>query len=165
MGRHVIEYDEQCKLCGGTGLYCGMAECDGFAVVCSQCVGTGKYHVRITYDDFTGRKRRDDVRRVVQCNPGVMLGTGRQASGETFTQDSFGGMTYDQWLAGEPFRSGLEMRALTCPAWWYQSADYEKKPNWEWCLGVGMFSSCPKFGAKATCWARWDQDQAEQNEQ
>ena len=34
--KKVVEFDEQCMACGGTGLYVGMAECDGAAVVCTN---------------------------------------------------------------------------------------------------------------------------------
>ncbi|GAH55007.1 unnamed protein product, partial [marine sediment metagenome] len=45
---HTIEYDCECNDCKGTGLYTGMAEGDGFAVVCHACNGTGKRHEVIT---------------------------------------------------------------------------------------------------------------------
>ena len=40
----------ECQACGGTGLYKGMAERDGAAVVCSCCNGTGK--TEFTYNEF-----------------------------------------------------------------------------------------------------------------
>jgi len=49
-----------------------------------------------------------------------------------------------------------ENRLFTCPAWWYQSADYEKKPRWKECLVCGSFSSCNSFVEKEKCWKRWD---------
>ena len=42
MGEHVIEFDCECESCKGTGLYVGMAEREGSAVVCHTCKGTGK---------------------------------------------------------------------------------------------------------------------------
>ena len=126
MAKHIIEYDEKCKSCGGSGLYVGMAERDGAAVVCSTCKGTGCHHVKLTYEDFEGRQNRKDVKRVYQVNPGIMLG------GKTLAE--FGGVTYEQWLNQSEFPFNTENRKYICPAWWYQSADYEKKPKWENCL-------------------------------
>jgi len=39
-----IEMDIECPSCNGTGLYCGMGEKEGVAVVCCKCQGSGKYH-------------------------------------------------------------------------------------------------------------------------
>jgi hypothetical protein len=50
------------------------------------------------------------------------------------------------------------MRKYTCPAWWYQSADYKKKPNWKECLACGSFSSCKHFSIKQNCWDRFDKE-------
>ncbi len=69
-----IEFDEQCKPCNGSGLYKGMAERDGYAVVCQNCGGTGKHHFVYEYEEFTGRKDRDDITNVIQCNPGIAVG-------------------------------------------------------------------------------------------
>lgn len=38
-----IEMTIECPHCGGAGIYAGMAEGDGTAVVCNQCQGTGAY--------------------------------------------------------------------------------------------------------------------------
>ena len=146
MAHHVIEYDEQCKSCSGTGIYVGMAERDGAGVVCSDCKGAGCRHRRIEYDDFTGRVRRSDVVRVQRVNPGIVVD-------DSF--DQFGGLPYDDWAAGAQFTPGTEDRKHTCPAWWYQCADWELKPHWDIC-DLGMFTSCKMFGCKADCWRRWD---------
>lgn len=52
----------ECPSCGGTGLYRGMAEPEGVAVVCLTCNGSGCKE--LTYTPFTARKRRGDVREV-----------------------------------------------------------------------------------------------------
>ena len=156
MGHHVIEFDQQCGVCGGTGVYVGYAERDGAAVVCQECKGTGRHHYRHEYDDFEGRVRRAGVEHVVRVDPGVGIDRGR--NGERQFSD-FGGMDYESWFAGNPFPAKSEMRRFTCPAWWYQSADYKKKPNWDECGGV--FPGCKYFEAKGTCWARWDAEFAD----
>jgi len=143
-----IEFDQQCKDCKGTGLYAGMGERDGYAVQCYKCSGTGKYHFVHEYEEFTDRKTRNDVTKVIECNPGIMAGGNL----------NFGGMSYQEWLSGKKFKTGMEMREYTCPAWWYQTANYEKKPNWEECWGCGLFSSCKHFKNKQTCWERWDKE-------
>jgi len=163
MGEHVIEFDCECESCKGTGLYVGMAEREGSAVVCHTCKGTGKTHRKITYRDFEGRKKEPGVQRVVQANPGIVVGRGKTQDGKReYELSDFGGMPYSQWLEGVPFPKGSEMRKFTCPCWWYQSADYKKKPKWDWCsnnLGRSFFN-CTRFDKKDQCWNRWDVENA-----
>ena len=53
----------ECSSCDGTGLYRGVAEKPGTAVVCLTCKGTGCRD--IDYTPFSSRKRRSDVREVL----------------------------------------------------------------------------------------------------
>ena len=120
-----FEVQAQCSSCDGSGLYSGMAERDGAAVVCSRCKGTGEITLTLEWKKFTGRKKpQERVRRVYECNPGIVIGEG---NGNTL--EEFGGMPFKRWDAGETFPAGSEMRKYTCPAWWYQSANYKKKPK------------------------------------
>ena len=153
MGHHVIEYDQKCKSCNGTGLYVGFAERDGAAVVCHTCKGTGCHHVKIEYDDFTVRLPHRTAQHVVQVNPGICIGAGKD-----YKLPDFGGMSYQDWLNGKSFERGMENRKFTCPARWYQSADYELKPDWEECSGCGSFSGCKSFSKKELCWERFDKE-------
>lgn len=153
MGHHVLEYDQKCKFCEGTGLYIGLAERDGAAVVCHTCEGTGCQHVKTEYDDFTVRLPHRTAKHVVQVNPGICIGAGKEAE---YKLSDFGGMSYQDWLNGKVFEQGMENRKFTCPAWWYQSANYELKPDWDDCCGVGCFSGCEHFTAKNKCWERFD---------
>ena len=57
----VIEFDEKCKSCKGTGIYVGMAERDGAGIVCHTCKGTGCHHVKFEYEDFEGKIVRKDI--------------------------------------------------------------------------------------------------------
>jgi hypothetical protein len=153
--KKTIEIDEKCKSCNGTGLYVGMAERDGAAIVCSTCKGTGCHKFKHEYEDFICKDERGGVRRVYQTNPGICIG---EANG--YLLEDFGGMSVKEWLVGFPFERGMENRRFTCPCWWYQSADYKLKPNWKECgesLGRS-FSHCPKFVAKAGCWTRFDRE-------
>ena len=142
---HVIEFDENCKSCQGTGLYMGRAERDGAAVVCHICDGTGCHHVKIQYDNFDGRVGRWDVDRVFKTNPGMCLGK-KFPGGSIKELSEFGGMPYSDWVCGLPFPAKSENRKYTCPAWWYQSADYAKKPIWSECPILGCFRDCKHFG-------------------
>ena len=145
-----FEVDEQCQACGGTGLYVSMAERDGAAVVCYKCKGTGCFHFTHEYTPFVHRREREDVTRVVQGNPGIVI----SGAIETYV----GGQSFVDWKAGQPMPPKSEMRLYTCPAWWYQTVDYKLKPEWNECFdSLGhSFSKCPHFEDKAKCWERWD---------
>lgn len=155
MGHHEISYTAKCESCGATGLYVGMAERDGSAVVCRSCKGTGQVHRKIHYEDFEGRVRRQGVKRVLQANPGFCVGNAPDGSCHL---EDFGGMDFNDWWGGVPFVPGMEMRNATCPCWWYQSADYSKKPAWEECAFGRPFNECRHFANKAACWDRWDRE-------
>ena len=144
-----------CKSCGGTGLYVGMAERDGAAIMCHTCKGTGCHKFRYEYDEFTGRIDRPGVARVYETNPGICIGTGRG-----HRLEDFGGIPLKEWEAGLPFVSGTENRKFTCPCWWFQNADYKRKPKWPECdssLGCS-FSGCTHFRDKEKCWERFDNE-------
>lgn len=152
----IIEYDSECNACDGTGLYAGMAEKSGFAVQCSRCEGTGCASVKIEYTPFRQRKLREDVGRVLEHNPGIVVGTDK----EGLTYESFGGMPYKDWDKGLPFPKGSEMRAYSCPVQWYQSCHTGgvERPEWSEC-GWGAFSGCEHFNNKAKCWDKFDKEQ------
>jgi len=149
MSEHVFEREVECEKCKGTGLYAGIGERDGFAVVCHDCGGEGKRTLRVPYKDFERRWDRPGVRRVLQVNPGICVG------GDD--PEQFGGMPHKDWQTGKPFPDGSEMRHYVCPRWWAQAAGI--KADFD-CPGFpGMtFSQCPQFGDKAVCWERWDRE-------
>ncbi len=153
MSHHVIEYDEGCKACGATGLYVGIAERDGAAVVCHVCKGTGCHHVKREYDDYFHRQPHPTAKRVHEVNPGIVV-----SAGDLFKADDFGGVPYEAWCADPTFPPGSENRRFTCPAWWCQSADRKKMPEWEECT-CGNFSFCEHIRQKEQCWERWDKEQ------
>lgn len=140
----------ECASCGGTGIYSGMAESEEIAVVCHTCKGTGKD--TFEYKEFTGRKRRNKIKRILMCNPGIKVGGPNP--------EQFGGMPYSDWLADLPFPAKSEMRLFTCPAWWYQNADYNRKPEWKECYSMlgASFSKCKSFPTKTKCWERWEKE-------
>ena len=159
MWHHIIEFDQQCKSCKGTGLYVGICERDGAAVVCHTCNGTGCHHVKIEYDDFESRKEQHDVKRVFEASVGMCIGKGKN---NKYVLSDFGGMPYREWIQDFPFPPKSEMRQFVCPAWWYQSVDYDKKPDWDdehrQCGWGGSFSGCKYFPEKDGCWHRWDKE-------
>jgi hypothetical protein len=164
MAHRKLEIESECSPCKGSGLYVGMAERDGAAIVCGRCKGTGKYIIRLEYDDYLGRKAPDSLpERVYECNPGVMIGI---IPGGCSLSD-FGGMSFDDWIQGNPFPPGSEMRAFTCPAWWYQTANYVLKPTWERCSGLWgeSFTKCLSFPSRHECWDKWDREHEQKVEE
>ena len=141
---------EVCQHCDGTGLYQGMAERDGAAVVCYLCNGTGCCEFEHTYEEFKDRKIAKDVKRVYKTNPGICIGG---------NLSDFGGIPYQDWYAGKPFPRGSEDRKHVCPCWWYQSTG-EEKPGWKECRNdLGRtFEQCKCFSMKDKCWKRWDKE-------
>lgn len=158
--KKVFEVNEKCASCNGTGLYIGMAERDGAAVVCSMCNGTGCHKFRHEYEVFVAREPHPTAKYVYRCNPGICVGNSK---GVTF--EDFGGMSYTEWDCGMPFPDKSEDREHTCPAWWFQTADYAHKPEWTECRGsLGYrFPQCLYFGNKAACWARFDREQTDKD--
>ena len=153
-GRRIlaVEYDARCEPCEGTGVYVGLAERAGSAVVCHTCKGRGGVVMRHEYSPFDGtRDIRGDVSRVFAHSVGIVTGGGMA-----------GGASYQEWLRDPAIvkERGRELRAYACPAWWYQIADTGKKPQWEECIPAGRFSECPHFCDKAACWERFDAEQA-----
>ena len=139
----------ECSRCGATGLYIGMAEQDGMAVQCHTCNGTGKEIITVQWTPFTKRKEKRGVKQVLEANPGIGAAPGVTP----------GGISYREWNSGKGFpKRGAEMREHTCPAWWYQSVDYRRKPGWNECIGCGQFSECPSFKNKKKCWERFDRE-------
>lgn len=150
--KRTFETDCKCGECGGTGLYVGLGEGSGAGVVCHHCEGIGKAHIKIVYEDFEGRvEHLKKIKRVYECNPGIGIG-----EGDGHTLEEFGGMPYEDWKNGKGFPQGSEMRKYTCPCWWYQMADYNKKPDWDECIGCGSLSGCKRFSNKDKCWERFD---------
>jgi hypothetical protein len=153
--KRTIEFDQQCQSCNGTGLYVGLAERNGAAVICRTCRGTGCYRFKHEYDDFHGKQTSPNVKRVFEANPGIVIGQSRGLALE-----DFGGISVKDWQEGKPFPPKSENRKYTCPCWWYQSVNFKLKPEWDECFAAlgSSFSACPCFDDKAKCWERWDKE-------
>ncbi len=85
----------QCEGCGGTGVYSGMCEPKGVAVVCIGCGGKGKAYVY--YKPFTERKIRKGI-QTVRRSRGSFIGTGVGPIGKE--------ITYKDFLKGEMPKNG-----------------------------------------------------------
>ena len=150
-----IEWVQQCTACKGTGLYVGIGERDGAAVVCHQCKGTGRREMSVEYEEFTGRKPRQDVKRVFRSGCGIVL----------HPIETPGGVSYQEWEDNPDsvHDLGNELRDHTCPKWYYQGGPHSgREVDWEKCregCGVGgRFSECLYFSDKANCWKKFDEE-------
>ena len=73
----------ECPSCGGTGLYQGFAEEEGYPVICVTCKGTGCKE--ITYKPYAGRRPKR-VKGVRSNWTGSILSAG---STETISYEEF----------------------------------------------------------------------------
>ncbi len=144
----------ECQACGGTGLYKGIAERDGAAVVCSHCHGTGK--TEFTYNEFEGRKEMDGVTRVFEGSFGYVH-TDKDTTTEEGRTLHFSqyGCSYEEWKAGvEP----TPMEELYCP-YIYRNRGIGNEPCSRCKTGCkgwgGSISDCKFYSDKAKCWEEW----------
>lgn len=82
----------ECASCGGTGLYSGMCEGEGHAVICLTCAGTGCDE--IDYKPYNGRKKKRGI-KTIQASRGRFL-FGPMGGGDNAP------MTYAQFEAQIP---------------------------------------------------------------
>jgi len=86
-----MQVNTECTACDGTGLYSGMFERDGEAVICLCCNGTGCEVVE--YIPFDKRRLRCDVKTVRHSSGRFRLpAAGKNPSGS---------VTYQEFLAGK----------------------------------------------------------------
>jgi hypothetical protein len=112
-GKFILEGDCQCGSCGGTGLYVGMAERDAAAVICTDCEGTGKIHIKETFNEFTERKKKNGVKRVYETSGGYGITSKDITTPEGLTiHFSKFGVDYKDWLKGQ---KPLPIEELHCP--------------------------------------------------
>ena len=126
-------------------------------IVCRSCKGSGCEPFSLEYEPFWSRRSPPDgVCHVYAANPGIVCAPSVVP----------GGVPLAVWERRrlDARKPGAEMREHTCPAWWYQTADYEKKPDWDECALGRRFSDCTHFARKAACWDRWDAEFASATE-
>ena len=150
-----------CEDCGGTGLYQGMAERDGAAIVCNTCKGTGCEDICISYEPFVKRKLKRGIKRVFKSSCGYMHGaedvTTKEGVKITF---SAGGCTYEDWLKGADPKP---VKELYCPYLWtgqhLQSKDvgdlYKNRCNNTLC--GGLITGCKYYKDKIECWKIYEE--------
>ena len=63
-GKGMKEIQTECPACHGTGLYQGMCEQDGCAVVCTKCGGKG--YTTFQYNEFTGKKVKEGIKEFLE---------------------------------------------------------------------------------------------------
>lgn len=152
-----IELKIKCQSCGGSGVFIGMAERDGIAVVCNTCKGTGCFNYAFEYEDFVERENKRGIKHILRTNPGICVGT-EGKEGKEYKFEDFGGISYSEWKElKDPtnFPKNTEMRNFTCPKWWCQCAGKEYKN--ENCHFGGYFSDCKYFSSKELCWKDYDE--------
>ena len=139
----------ECSTCKGTELYKGMSERDNCAVVCSVCKGTGK--VDFYYNEFEGRKKRSDVKRVFKSSCGYV-----HSDKDVTTEDgkvikfSEGGCSYEEWLNG---KEPKPVEDLYCPYIWNNTGmGHEPLNDCKEHCGFGSISACKKYDCKEECW-------------
>lgn len=76
----------ECSSCSGTGLYSGICEGPGVAVICLTCNGTGCEE--IMYKPFVGRTGRRDI-KIVRLSRGRFIATGVGPTGESISYKDF----------------------------------------------------------------------------
>ena len=153
-----IEMDIECQSCNGTGVYVGMGERDGAAVVCRRCSGTGKFKYSFTYKDFTGLKKREDVTRVYLDGYGYCLAPKKidfdKVGWVDLTKE---GVSYEEFLEG---KRPEHIRTFGCPMLCDQGAchrleGFQDKAGCD-CLGMRIVN-CPKYSNRSRCWDIFDE--------
>ena len=139
-----------CKSCGATGLYIGLAERDGAAVICTNCRGTG--YQTIEEELFSERKLRDDVERVYTDGFGFVISskdvTTKDGSHYPFSQF---GCTYEEWLQGKEPKI---LECCSCPHMLYNEKAkefYAHRCDRNILLGQ-RFQECKLWNEKENCW-------------
>jgi hypothetical protein len=145
-----------CDSCDGTGLYVGMAERSGAAVVCTNCNGTGKVEFKRTFKKFKNRKVRKGVERVYETAAGYCISAKDVTTkeGQTLHFSRFGA-DYKEWREG---KTPAPIEELHCPyqhtCQGLQSKDvnnlYKTRCNKH--LSFGLITDCKMRKDMATCW-------------
>jgi len=154
-----IEMTIECPDCRGTGLYSGMGEGQGAAVICHKCKGTGAYFYSYSYKEFTERKKQKGIKRVYLAGGGYKIGLGKinfTSIGEIDMDKE--GISYSEFLAG---KKPSHIKKLGCPMLLDQDACHNKEGFVKECniLNGGWFSqitTCKKYQNKEKCWLRFE---------
>lgn len=161
-----IEMVIQCQSYKGTGVYVGMAERDGAAVVCHTCKGTGAYNYKFEYEDFTGLKQRNDVSRVFKQSYGFVIAPRKLEFKNIGEID----MT-EEGVSYKDFQNGAmpkHVKKLACPMQADQSSCHNIKGFVNECERLDgdmllgrMLTQCKNKQNKLDCWKRFELAQTE----
>ena len=159
-----IEMKIECPACNGTGLYKGMGEGEGTAVVCHQCNGSGAYMYSYSYEDFTERKTKEGVDRVYLSGMGYRLGLGKIDFKNIGLIDmDKEGVSYSDFKNG---KMPQHIKKLACPMIADQGACHEIDGFVDECDRLGLswgrqITDCPKYAEKEQCWERFEEYEKE----
>jgi len=158
---YILNIEAKCELCDGTGLYVGMAERKGAAVICHTCNGTGKVNQKKIFKKFKSKSKRKDVKRVFSSACGYIISAEDVTTNEGITIEfSKCGCSYDEWLKGE---TPKPIEDLHCPYLHTgQSLQNQEHPQHsvylELCskhLNWGNISDCKCYKNKHKCWKKY----------
>jgi hypothetical protein len=144
--RRRITLDVMCSACSGTGLYIGMGEKGGAAVVCRTCDGTGKD--TLTYVPFTARNRTPRSVKSVHVARGYFIEHGHPKSA--------GGLPVNAWQPGTAVPADEQMYCpylYTGQKWCAQPVVSKYTNRLEAPLLAGDdIKNCRHWDDKAECW-------------
>jgi hypothetical protein len=159
---HKIELVIECPACNGTGVYQGMCERGGTAVICHRCDGTGAYTYRFEYNLFQGRQINPNVDRVYESSYDYVISTGilefKTESGPISINMDKEGVSYKEFLQG---KMPKHIESLRCPLRADQDACHKIKGFVDECESlnggwIGTISSCKYQPFKHKCWERFN---------
>jgi hypothetical protein len=127
-----------------------MCEREGAAVVCTTCGGKG--YTTYSYNEFTGKKVKEGVKRVFGKTCGYVHGAEDYTTPEgRIIHFSQYGCTYEEWLNG---KEPKPMEELYCPYIYYNKGIGSEplKKCRENLPALGRISECKLYSDKANCW-------------
>ena len=159
-----IKLKIECQSCGGSGIYSGIGERDGAAVICYTCKGTGCEDYYFEYNDFIERKKKKGVKRVYLNSYGYCIAPKplelEKADGTKQLVDfSKEGVSYKEFCEG---KKPKHIETMACPMMADQSACHDIKYFTDYCneLNDGWVSyipECKNQCNKAECWTRFNE--------
>jgi len=154
-----IEMKIECQSCKGTGLYCGIAEGEGTAVICNKCNGSGAYNYKFKYNDFTGRNKTKSVKRVYLNGTQYKIGLGIiNYSGVGKVNMDKEGVSYDDFFSGA---MPSHIKQLGCPMMADQGACHKINGFTDMCNDLNggwldLITSCKNKCNASQCWERFE---------
>ena len=154
----------ECPSCNGTGLYGGMGEGKGAAVICNNCDGTGAFMYSYSYTIFKNRKIKKDVKRVYLSGLGYKIGLGKINFSNDIGEIDMDkeGISYKEFLNG---KKPKHIKKLGCPMLADQAkchsikgfTDECNRLNGKW---ISMIPSCKEYKQPNIlyCWDRFERN-------